>query len=286
MDYSGACLYDLHRDWQASEHAGELHWYVQPLVVEEVPSSTGMTTGTRDLVAKMNKGEVLRGADPVLLEEEAAAFLASNDTLLLLLGETGSGKSMFSWLTVHKCAHVFGAAAKGIWEVSETASGDSRGSSNSSDSVGHGRTGPGDELVAWVPIVIELKQYKTSELGGLVQRSLQDFCGLNGADLRALCSDSTSLATLPRIGVVAICDGFDELQAEESERATKAVRTRLRDFFSVVTDAALGGWAAGMVKVVVTTRTRESGLRYRGDENTVFGKHRRRVLLPFNDAQV
>ena len=134
MDYSGACLYDLHRDWQASEHAGELHWYVQPLVVEEVPSSTGMTTGTRDLVAKMNKGEVLRGADPVLLEEEAAAFLASNDTLLLLLGETGSGKSMFSWLTVHKCAHVFGAAAKGIWEVSETASGDSRGSSNSSDS--------------------------------------------------------------------------------------------------------------------------------------------------------
>ena len=139
-------------------------------------------------------------------------------------------------------------------------------------------------MTVWVPVVIDLKQYKASELAGLVPRFLRDVCCMSDADIQTLREGVPPLPSLPRAAVVVICDGFDELQAEESGVATKAVRARLRDFFRLVTDAALGGWAAGSVKVVVTTR--ESGLRGRGDENTVFGKHRRRVLLPFNDAQV
>ena len=93
-----------------------------------------------------------------------------------------------------------------------------------------------------------------------------------------------SLSRLPRASILVICDGFDELKAEETTDATATVRAGLRDFFNLVSDNARSTWFAGSLKVVVTSR--ESRLSGRADENAVFGKHRRRVLLPFNDTQV
>ena len=254
---------------QALSHTGELHYYVQPLVIEEVPGS--MSVG--DLVGKLNSGEAVKGVTPVTLDSEAAAFLSSDDTLLLLLGEAGSGKSMFSWLTVQKCVHAFDAVANGVQTPPDGDAGSGSGS--------------GSEVPAtlWVPVVIDLKQYRMSEVVGRLPKYVRDVCGTSDADLSALRNSSPSVSTLPRLSVVVICDGFDELQAEESEAATKSVRAGLRDLFNLVTDPARAGvWAAGSLKIVVTTR--ESRLNGRGDENAVFGKHRRRVLLPFNDTQV
>ena len=231
-----------------------------------------------DLVGKLNGGEAVKGVTPVTLDSEAAAFLSSDDTLLLLLGEAGSGKSMFSWLTVQKCSQAFDAVANGV-QTPPDSDGDA----------GSGSGGGGEVLSAtrtiWVPVVIDLKQYKMSEVAGRLPKYLRDVCGMSDADLSVLRNSSPSESTLPRLSVVVICDGFDELQAVESEAATKSVRAGLRDFFNLVTDPARAGvWAAGSLKIVVTTR--ESRLNGRGDENAVFGKHRRRVLLPFNDTQV
>ncbi len=45
---------------------------------------------------------------------EATAFLASTDRLLLLLGEAGSGKSMFTWLTAVDHMAAFEALASNV----------------------------------------------------------------------------------------------------------------------------------------------------------------------------
>ena len=262
-------------DCQTLEHTADMHYYVQPLVVGEVPGS--MTTGER--VAKLNTGEAVKGVTTATLDNEAAAFLASGDRLLLLLGEAGSGKSMFTWLTVQRCLQAFEAAATELQTASASSGGNIPGSGS-----GSSNTGSGSPKILWVPIVVDLKQYKVSELAGLVPRFLRDVCHMSDADAQKLREGVTPLPTLPRVGVVVICDGFDELQAEESDAVTKAARARLRDFFSVVAATAHNSWAAGSLKVVVTTR--ESRLGGRADEDAVFGKHRRCVLLPFNDAQV
>jgi hypothetical protein len=76
-------------------------------------------------------------------------------------------------------------------------------------------------------------------------------------------------------------------QAEADEAATRRARHTLEDLVTVL----CGGvhcpiWGPDVLRVVVTSR--ESALGGQGDENTVFGrgKHRRRVLLPFNKTQV
>ena len=138
-----------------------MHYYVQPLVVEEIPGS--MTTG--ELVIKLNEGEAVKGVTPATLNDEAAAFMASGDTLLVLLGEAGSGKSMFAWLTVQQCLHAFDAVAAGLHM-----------SASSGLDVATGSSGSGGAAIVWVPVVIDLKQYKMSELAGLVPRFLQDVC--------------------------------------------------------------------------------------------------------------
>ena len=265
---------------QCLEHTADMHYYVQPLVVEEVPG--GMTTG--ELVTKLNGGEAVNGVTPATLGDEGAAFLASDDSLLVLLGEAGSGKSMFTWLTVKKCLDEVDVLAQGVRAIGSRRSGTGSGTGSGSGSGSTSSASGNATAILWVPVVIDLKQYKVSELSGLVPRYLRDACGMSDDDVCVLRHGSSPSPLLPRIGVVVVCDGFDELQAEESDRDTKAARGRLREFYNLVTDKQHGHWAVGTLKVVVTTR--ESRLNGRGDENAVFGKHRRRVLLPFNDAQV
>jgi hypothetical protein len=94
-----------------------------------------------------------------------------------------------------------------------------------------------------------------------------------------------TIPSLGPVGLLVLCDGFDELQAEASEDATIAARIALKDLYSLLCGKGPGSvWAPGVLRMVCTSR--ESRLKDRTDENTVFGAHGRRVLLPFSKAQV
>ncbi len=170
-----------------ADHAAELHYYIQPRVVEEVPPS--LTSG--QYVAQLEEGEEgeegeeegdegeeegdegdegedgeeegkegEEGEEGITrtLVDEAHAFLASdsNARLLLLLGEAGSGKSMFTWLTAQQRLAEFEAFEKGL------------GGQGGVDSL--------ESQCPWIPVVIDLKRYRTSELMGLLPRFLKVPC--------------------------------------------------------------------------------------------------------------
>jgi hypothetical protein len=257
---------------------------VQPLVVEEPPQQ--LSTG--EYVAKLEAGDpgVPDVARP--LSEEAADFLASGapmDRLLLLLGEAGSGKSMFTWLTARRLLDEYDACVDAVRATA--AAGAGAGVAGTAGS-GGGAVECTPPSVVWVPVVVDLKQFKVSELRGLLPRYLTSACGLTEAAVAEL-REGTPLPGLPGVvpRVLLLCDGFDELQAEESDDASRRVRGALENFAAVVCGGPLDArWGPEVLKVVVTCR--ESRLAGRADENKVFGKdkHRRRVLLPFNKEQV
>jgi hypothetical protein len=66
--------------------------------------------------------------------------------------------------------------------------------------------------------------------------------------------------------------------------ATREARARLHDLHATLCGGPHLAWPEDVLRVVVTCR--ESRLGGQGDEDVVFGRHARRVLLPFNDSQV
>ena len=184
-----------------ANHAAELHYYIQPRVVEEVPPS--LTSG--QYVAQLEEGdegeedeedeeyeesddggedeegeegeegeeadegdigdqeEGEEGKEGVAdvtraLGDEAQVFLASDDRLLLLLGEAGSGKSMFTWLTAQQRLTEFEAFERGL-----------------------GAQGGVASECPWIPVVIDLKRYRMSQLMGLLPWFLKVDCVHRGA---------------------------------------------------------------------------------------------------------
>jgi hypothetical protein len=249
-----------------ADHAAELHYYVQPLVVEDTPQSLS----TSEYVAKL---EAQDGGVPDVtrpLSDDAQGFLSSDGPdgqLLLVLGEAGSGKSMFTWLLARQLLTHYDSLA---------------GAAKGSGAGGAPPTAVQDAL--WVPVVLDLKQRKVSELKGLLPRHLTEVCGLSADAVGSLRRGEA----VPGVGAPArlllCCDGFDELQAEGDEATTRKVRAALEGLVAVVCGGPDYVWSQDVLKVVVTCR--ESRLSGRGDENRVFGKHQRRVLLPFNKHQV
>ncbi len=146
-----------------------LHYYVQPFVVEEVP--TNLTTA--QFVAEFEKDAAVAAqgsicAAPSPLAAEATAFLTSTDRLLLLLGEAGSGKSMFTWLFAVDHMGAFEALAGSVGD----GVGGSKGSLGTTETGPHPAQPSGPSHV-WIPVVVDLKHYRTSELLGLLPRALQ-----------------------------------------------------------------------------------------------------------------
>jgi hypothetical protein len=113
----------------------------------------------------------------------------------------------------------------------------------------------------------------------------QTACKLEGAAVRALQSCSPLPSAPGTFGrLLVFLDGFDELQAEDSPEATEDARRRLVDLYTTLCGGKDLVWSSTVLRVVVTSR--ESRLSGRGDQNAVFGAHRRRVLLPFRSSQV
>jgi hypothetical protein len=249
---------------QLAEREDDLQYYVPPWAVPELPSD--MTSG--QFVAKLEAKEVdlpehaLAAADKLLTG-------GGSEPLLLVLGEAGSGKSLFLWTCVRQrlsaIETVLSAPAGEQGEVTATP------------------TSPGPVL--WLPLVIDLKQYKVSQLPGLLARYLSDSkgCRLPTAVVDDLVEGrDVVIPGVGRVGLLVLFDGFDELQTEGSVEGTAAARSALKDFMKVVVRSAR---SPGSVRAVVTSR--ESRLVSRADEDAVFGTdHARRVLLPFSRAQV
>ncbi len=81
------------------------------------------------------------------------------------------------------------------------------------------------------------------------------------------------------VGLLLICDGFDELQAGIS---TSTVL--VKNVLSMLCGGEQVHQQWKLLRVVVTCR--ESRLNGRSNENALFGTHRRRLILPFNNHQV
>jgi hypothetical protein len=123
-----------------------------------------------------------------------------------------------------------------------------------------------------VPVYIELKLHKASELSGLLDRALAG-AGLPASVIAALKSQDP---LHPLVRLVVLADGFDELQGD---------LTCVADFVGTICGGA--PWPAPLLKVIVTSR--ENRLGDRGSESTAFGgpgAYKRLLMLPFSRARV
>lgn len=173
---------------QFADHAGELHYYIPNLVVEAVPAHLS----SAEFVSKCEAGSAPSPTHPITTE--ADAFLSSEDQLLLLLGDPGSGKSMFAWLN-------------GQHQLEQARQGAAGGGASPDGNAGCGSSGgDGDDsgggVGGWVPVVLDLKRYKPSQLCGLLPRVLVQELGLP-QDLVPALGPPTAL---PRsVGPTATC---------------------------------------------------------------------------------
>jgi hypothetical protein len=209
-----------------TEHASEVEHYVEPCVAEEVPAHGQPTSDGLDGPRLASPPD----ARPILtLAAETNEFLDSPERLLLMLGEPGSGKSLFTWLEAKRHLDAYhtllGIQGVGLQAASRRAQSGSAGVSTgvttgtpSDAGVGagvgaaSGSTGPSP--VFWVPVIIELRHYRTSELQGLLARHLRGVCMLSEESVK-LCREGTLTTPAGSPRLLVFLDGFDELLQEE-----------------------------------------------------------------------
>jgi hypothetical protein len=241
---------------QLETHADSLGCYVDPAVVAEVP----MGLSPIEYVARVEASQVEDESSP--LAHQLEAFM-SNDgqRLLLLLGEAGCGKSMFTWLQAQsRVESVLGSLR------TPTAS--------AVDALGF--------QLPWAPLVLDLLRFKAvgiaSESHAGLQNCLSQYltkdCGLPPPVVDML-RRGRPFRDRPVLRLLVLCDGFDELQGAAD------MVSSVTDFVSTI----CGGhhWSNCSMKVVVTCR---DGRLTRSDEDTVFPGRLRRVILPFSTPRV
>ncbi len=210
--------------------------YVGNSVVEELPDARSAL----ECVMASGAREIVSVQDSILAF--SGTFLSSDVRSLLLLGEAGCGKSLFMLWAAQQWL--------GLW-------------SGLLDTPLSRLSSP--EL-PWLPLLVELKSYQPLELVGLVAKLVPN--------LRQIvwCPASRQ----PRVRLLVLCDGLDELRGTPRELPSDFGSTLLGELANSISVAAL--------KIVITGR--ESALSSRVEEHKLFGHHVRRILLPFSDPQV
>jgi hypothetical protein len=230
------------RALQAAHRVGEAKNYVPPHAVPDVP---GAMTPT-ELVVAQDQGEAGARGDalptPRLLSAAADEFFAGPQQVLVVVGESGTGKTLFTWQQAKRA-------------------------------VGAG----------WVPVVLDLKEYRVSELAGALPQHLQR-CGVPEHVMNCLARGEPTSGHPDPVKLAVFCDGFDEVRTD-----VPADRAALRDFAGTLCGRPGAAWPAALLRMVVTTRG--NAFLSAQDEAAVFDtpggdKHARLVIAPFSSAMV
>src|SRR5262249_40128095 len=107
-------------------------------------------------------------------------FLGEEESLLLLLGEPGAGKSLSTWQMIRRVMEKLPKE-------------------------------PGFIHKSWLPAPLELNQYSHTELPGLIDRTLQTM-GLSLSAIQYLKQPPKSNTLLPKL--LLILDGYDEVRGD------------------------------------------------------------------------
>ena len=222
-------------------------YYVRPDVVDHVPDSMS----SAEYVSKVETHEIENKTQPLLSEVDD--YLKSPNPVMLLLGDPGAGKSLFSWYSTQSRLQQYQRVLQDVNEPSDA---------------------------PWLPIVIELKNHRLSEIKDLLPRYLMDTCHLTPEELVAIQNDQK-----PKHRILLVLDGFDELK-QEADGQTDHVKKIFED---CLTACGASAWFAGQIKLVVTCRLRH--LTDTSLEKQYFGhgakkEFRHRVVLPFSSAQI
>ena len=224
---------------QLERNESNLHYYVEPYAVRELPRD--MTSGAyiTQLEAKLGAStESLSDASTCLVPIMTAAreFLDGPSATFGVFGEPGSGKTMLVWLLSRTLVHNLDKHV--ATPVKHTL-----------DGAGHHAALP------WLPIVLDLKKHSACGLTTDSPRGLQGAleahlvmdCKMTAEAVAYLQSGPAADASVrPRVRLLVLCDGLDELQGPS------AAVSKIGSLLSAI----CGGkaWTGCDVKMVVTCR--------------------------------
>ena len=262
-----------HTAVQVSHRVKSLEFYLPPTVIKKLPEKMTLD----ELMTALNKSQVIETKTtesaemkeekyPLKTQEDKAAevalperfdaiaiidqFLVAEESVLLLLGEPGAGKSLSMWQAARRRLEQFKSDMSG-------------------DAISR----------CWLPIVIELNAFQLSELVRLIDRQLREKYGLDEKAITKL--KQTTLGQTAESKVLLMLDGYDELiQTEGMNR---------REHSELFKRIGGEGWSAGQLKVIVTCRRRflanDSEERMIFGVGS-YQRYQRYELLPFTQEQI
>ncbi len=258
---------------QVSHRVKSLEFYLPPTVIKKLPEKItldelmmALNKSPREETKTTGSAKTKEEKYPIKTQEDKAAevalperfdaiavidqFLTAEESVLLLLGEPGAGKSLSMWQAARRRLELFKPNMRGD-EISR----------------------------CWLPIVIELNAFKLSELAGLIDRQLRKKYGLDEKAVVKLKQTTRGQTAEPK--VLLMLDGYDELiQTEDRNR---------REYSELFKRIGGEGWNAGQLKVIVTCRRRflandnEERMIFGVGS---YQRYQRYELLPFTQEQI